>query len=378
MTNGSEEPVIRVEHFAKRYGRRRAVEDVSLDVPPGRIYGLLGPDGAGKSSLMKALAGVLTFDAGNVHVLGVDVDSERSAEKIKGRIGFMPQGLGLNLYPDLSVEENIDFFARLRLVPGDQLKRRKQRLLDFTRLARFRRQPMKQLSGGMKQKLGLACTLIHQPKLLILDEPTTGVDPVSRRDFWAILADLLAEQHTTVIVSTAYMDEASRFQRMALLYAGRVLAEGDPDQLHRQVTGRVVELDARRPAEVLDRLRPRYEQLEVYGSRLRLFLNDVDHDSARARIGELLKGLSDVELHVSEPELEDVFVALIRRDQMGDAGGDPAPRNSSPPEENRGNAHDKRARASSPSTDSIAPREFGSSGARSSSGAASAGHRIYW
>jgi ABC-2 type transport system ATP-binding protein len=143
---------------------------------------------------MKAVAGVLAFDAGTVEVFGTRVDSERSAEQVKRRIGFLPQGLGLNLYPDLSIEENVDFFGRLRGVPAAELLERKRQLLEMTRLDSFRARPMRQLSGGMKQKLGLVCTLIHEPDLVILDEPTTGVDPVSRRDFWAILGKLLEER----------------------------------------------------------------------------------------------------------------------------------------------------------------------------------------
>jgi ABC-2 type transport system ATP-binding protein len=223
--------VVAVEHLVKRYGARTAVRDVSLAVPRGRIYGLIGPDGAGKSSVLKAIAGVLVHDGGSVRVFDTLLDSERAADRVKGRLGFMPQGLGLNLYPELSVEENIDVFARLRLVSPERLAARKARLLALTRLAAFRDRPMKHLSGGMKQKLGLACTLIHQPDLVILDEPTTGVDPVSRRDFWTILAELIAEAEITALVSTAYMEEASRFHRVAFMYDGRVLAEGEPEAL---------------------------------------------------------------------------------------------------------------------------------------------------
>ena len=191
--------VATVRGFTKRYGRRLAVDRVDLDVRPGEIYGLIGPDGAGKSSLMKAIAGVLTFDAGQVEVFGVSLETEAACERIKDRIGLMPQGLGLNLYPELSVEENIDFFARLRLVAEQDLAERKARLLAMTRLERFRDRPTKQLSGGMKQKLGLVCTLVHEPRFLILDEPTTGVDPVSRRDFWSILSELVAERGIATI-----------------------------------------------------------------------------------------------------------------------------------------------------------------------------------
>ncbi len=200
------------------------------------MYGLIGPDGAGKSSLMKAIAGVLSYEGGTVEVFGTTVDSERSAEQIKDKIGFLPQGFGLNLYPALSVEENIDFFARLRLVPEKDLAERKVRLLAMTRLDRFRDRPMKNLSGGMKQKLGLICTLIHEPALTILDEPTTGVDPVSRRDFWTILAELQQERGMTVLVSTAYMDEASRFHRLSFLSEGRVLASGTPASVQELVS----------------------------------------------------------------------------------------------------------------------------------------------
>ncbi|MDH4088351.1 MAG: ATP-binding cassette domain-containing protein, partial [Nitrospira sp.] len=163
--------VVRVSQFVKRYKKHVAVDGVDLEIRKGEIYGLIGPDGSGKSSLMKAIAGVLTYDGGSVEVFGTRVDSERAAERIKPKIGFLPQGLGLNLYPELSIEENIDFFAHLRLVPDKDLAERKTKLLAMTRLERFRDRPMKNLSGGMKQKLGLICTLIHEPELAILDEP---------------------------------------------------------------------------------------------------------------------------------------------------------------------------------------------------------------
>ncbi|MDR3415910.1 MAG: ATP-binding cassette domain-containing protein [Nevskia sp.] len=181
--NAAEVPVVALHGLVKRYRRAVAVDRVSLQVARGQLYGLIGADGAGKSSLMKTVAGVLSYEQGRVEVFGQYVDSERAAEPVKARLGFMPQGLGLNLYPELSVEENIDVFARLRLVGRDELKRRKEQLLAMTRLDGFRRRAMKNLSGGMKQKLGLICTLIHAPELIVLDEPTTGVDPVSRRDF---------------------------------------------------------------------------------------------------------------------------------------------------------------------------------------------------
>lgn len=236
-------PVIRLQGFGKRYRRQAAVSGVDLEVLRGEIYGLIGPDGAGKSSLMKAVAGVLAFEEGAIEVFGTRIDSEAAAERVKGRLGFMPQGLGLNLYPELSVAENIDFFARLRGVPAGELAARKAKLLAMTRLDRFTDRPMKHLSGGMKQKLGLICTLIHEPELIVLDEPTTGVDPVSRRDFWAILAELLQEKGITALISTAYMDEAERFHRLSLMHGGRVLASGEPDAIRAQAPGSATDLE---------------------------------------------------------------------------------------------------------------------------------------
>jgi ABC-2 type transport system ATP-binding protein len=307
------QPAVDVRRFLKRYKRRMAVRDASLQIYPGEIYGLIGPDGAGKSSLMKAIAGVLDFEGGVVDVFGVRVDSEKAAERVKARIGFMPQGLGLNLYPELSIEENIDFFAELRQVPGDELARCKQRLLEMTRLAPFRERRMKQLSGGMKQKLGLICTLIHEPDLVILDEPTTGVDPVSRRDFWAILAELLRERGITALVSTAYMDEASRFHRLSLMYDGEVLSQGEPEQILAEAPGSIVTLQATPQIEALAMLKAAFRQVEAVGSRLRVFVDEAGPDEAEAQVRPPLKGVKVEHLAAEEPELEDAFIALLYR-----------------------------------------------------------------
>ena len=309
---GAAAPVIRVEGFGKRYGRRVAAQDIGLEVARGEIYGLIGPDGAGKSSLMKAIAGVLSFEAGSIDVLGTRVDSEASAELIKDRLGFMPQGLGLHLYPELSVEENIDFFARLREVSERDLAARKQQLLAMTRLAEFRDRPMKNLSGGMKQKLGLACTLIHEPELIILDEPTTGVDPVSRRDFWGILAALLRERGTTALVSTAYMDEASRFHRVALFYDGRVVASGAPDAIQALAPGSEVRVRVNEQSAALVRLQQEFAQVEALGPWLRVFVPKVGRDAAAEAVRAALAGMPIDEIVPNNPDLEDVFIALLR------------------------------------------------------------------
>lgn len=324
VAGGMAGPVVLVSGFAKRYGRRVAAEDIDLEVRRGEIFGLVGADGAGKSSLMKAVAGVLTFDAGEVSVFGVRLDSEAACERVKARIGFMPQGLGLNLYPELSVEENIDFFARLRLVPETELAARKRRLLAMTRLDRFRERPMKQLSGGMKQKLGLICTLIHQPELLILDDPTTGVDPVSRRDFWAILSELVAEKGMTAVVSTAYMDEVSRFHRMALLHAGKILAAGAPEDIRGLAPGTQVLVQAAPPLAALARLRDAFLQVGTVGPRFCVYVDDVAPEDAARQVREALEGHEIGALDAAEPELEDAFIALLRRRGLAPREREPA------------------------------------------------------
>ena len=309
-------PVVLVQDFHKRYRKHVAVDGVDLSIQPGEIYGLIGPDGAGKSSLMKAIAGVLSFEGGEVQVFGIKIDSEAAAEKVKGRIGFMPQGLGLNLYAELSVEENIDFFAQLREVPPELLAQRKRQLLAMTRLEEFRDRPMKQLSGGMKQKLGLVCTLIHEPELVILDEPTTGVDPISRRDFWAILAELLRERGITALISTAYMDEATRFQRLSLMYEGRVLAAGEPDQIRQAVPGSLVEVTVEPQIEALRRLKAKYPQVEAVGPVLRVFVDGVSSEAAREQVAAALDNLSVAAIQAVDSELEDAFVALLRQRKL--------------------------------------------------------------
>jgi ABC-2 type transport system ATP-binding protein len=320
------EPIVRVLGFVKRYKKHVAVQGVDLEIMRGEMYCLIGPDGAGKSSLMKAIAGVLSYEGGTVEVFGVTVDSERSAEHIKSKIGFLPQGLGLNLYPDLSVEENIDFFARLRLVPETELAERKTRLLAMTRLDRFRDRAMKNLSGGMKQKLGLICTLIHEPELAILDEPTTGVDPVSRRDFWAILAELQQERGMTVLVSTAYLDEAERFHRLSFLSDGRVLASGTPADVQGLVPGTMVTCQASPQLEAVIRLKKDFSQVEALGPLVHVFTEEQDRPSVVRQVEASLGDIRAEQVQVDDPELEDVFVALLlRQETERDTVGPPAP-----------------------------------------------------
>jgi ABC-2 type transport system ATP-binding protein len=231
--------VIEARGLTRAYarGRIRAVTDVSFAVGRGEVFGLIGPDGAGKTSVLQILAGVLRANAGAATVAGIDV--LRDPEGVKDRIGYMPQGLGLNLYDSLTVGENIEFFRELRRVPRAPYQDNRDRLLRMTRLAPFLDRPAGALSGGMRQKLALICTLIHLPDVLLLDEPTTGVDPISRRDFWTIVHTLVVGRGVTVLLTTAYMDEAERCHRVSLMHAGAVVAAGTPDQLTASIDGGV-------------------------------------------------------------------------------------------------------------------------------------------
>ena len=324
VTTDQPDLVVNVRDFHKRYRKQTAVEGVSFAIKKGEIYGLIGPDGAGKSSLMKAISGILTYDSGSIEVFGTMISSEASAETVKGRIGFMPQGLGQNLYGELSVEENIDFFAQLREVSREQLIGRKRKLLAMTRLDKFTDRPMKLLSGGMKQKLGLVCTLIHEPELIILDEPTTGVDPVSRRDFWAILTELLREQNISALVSTAYMDEATRFQQLSLMYEGKVIAAGEPEQIIAKVPGTLVELVAHPQAAALSQLKPIFQQVEAVGAVLRVFAEGQEEGAAITQVKSLLSDQEVSTIHASQPEMEDAFIALLNQANLTDSDTAPA------------------------------------------------------
>ncbi|MEW6326563.1 MAG: ATP-binding cassette domain-containing protein [Thermodesulfobacteriota bacterium] len=307
-------PVIKVENLCKHYGRRKrvveAICDVSFIVNRGEIFGLIGPDGAGKTSIIQILAGVLSASRGQATVAGVDVIS--NPEGIKGIVGYMPQGLGLNLYDNLSAAENIAFFRDLRQIPADVYLHNRKELLDMTRLSPFLDRLARYLSGGMRQKLALICTLIHLPDILLLDEPTTGVDPISRQDFWKIIHRIVQQRQVTVLLTTAYMDEAERCHRVALMHDGRIIEQGTPDSLRRKLTGRSFTLVARPQWEALRLLRAwqGVESASVFGSEIRLRL--------KVQEEELLSYLLENGIEVGsitsyEAGLEDVFVQIISR-----------------------------------------------------------------
>jgi ribosome-dependent ATPase len=229
---GRERPVARIEGITQRYGTTAALDAVSIELPAGCMVGFIGPDGVGKSSLLSIIAGVRKVQSGNVFVLDGDIKNSAHRAAICPRIAYMPQGLGKNLYADLSVRENIEFFGRLFGQSRSERDSRISELLKSTGLAPFSDRPAKKLSGGMRQKLGLCCCLIHDPDLLILDEPTTGVDPLSRRQFWELIDRMRSRRESmSVVVATAYMEEAERFDWLAAMNAGKVLATGSPAEL---------------------------------------------------------------------------------------------------------------------------------------------------
>ena len=235
MTRGDHQAatlVAEVASVSHRYGKTCALDDVSIEIPAGRVVGLIGPDGVGKSSLLGLIAGARKIQSGTVTVLSGDMADADHRNRAGPRIAYMPQGLGKNLYADLSVAENLAFFGRLFGQGSDERASRSARLTKATGLHEFMDRPAGKLSGGMKQKLGLCCALIHDPDLLILDEPTTGVDPLSRRQFWSLIASIReGRPGMSVLVSTAYMDEAQQFDWLVAMNAGRVLATGTPNDI---------------------------------------------------------------------------------------------------------------------------------------------------
>jgi len=217
---------IKATNLTRKFGQVTAVDNLSLEIEEGEIFGLVGPDGAGKSTTMRLLAGILEPDGGDAWVFGKHIVKE--SESLKDHIAYMPQRFGL--YEDLTVEENIDFYADIYGVHDKERANRIERLLDFSGLTSFKNRLARNLSGGMKQKLGLACALVHTPKVLLLDEPTNGVDPVSRRDFWQILYQLLKEK-VTILFSTSYLDEAERCRRIGLIHQGKLLKCDSPSNI---------------------------------------------------------------------------------------------------------------------------------------------------
>ncbi len=299
---------VSVRGLTRRFVALTAVDALTFDVPAGTLFGLVGPDGAGKTTTLRMLAGVLRPTAGDAEILGTSV--VRDPETVKHHIAYMAQRFGL--YPDLTVRENIDFYADLYRVPKPERPARLERLYRFSALGPFEGRPAGQLSGGMKQKLSLCCALVHHPDVLLLDEPTFGVDPISRRDLWLILHEMVASG-VTVVVSTAYMDEAERCDRVALLDRGRVVALDTPEALQAGLPVKVMAVrtsDPRRAAAVLAGV-PCVGQAALFGDVVHASFADAERDCPEAEAALAAAGITVLDRQEIVPGLEDVFIHRV-------------------------------------------------------------------
>ncbi|MGC4085083.1 MAG: ABC transporter ATP-binding protein [Vicinamibacterales bacterium] len=293
--------------MSRRYGAVEAVSDLSLSIRAGEMFGLIGPDGAGKTTTIRMICGLLRADAGSVRVL--DLDPVVQHRQVTTSVGYLSQRF--SLYADLSINENIAFFAEIHGMRNYTARR--DRLLALTQLEAFGNRLAGQLSGGMKQKLALACTLIDEPRLIVLDEPTTGVDPVSRREFWKLLSEFLS-QGITIVMSTPILDEAERCSRVALLHDGRLLALDAPDALRRTLPGALFEVIAADHRKAVSALRalPDVAQVQTFGERAHVRLAQPGDDAAGRLAAELRQAGVDVTtVRQVSPSLEDVFVTRL-------------------------------------------------------------------
>jgi ABC-2 type transport system ATP-binding protein len=301
---------IHAQNLTRTFGSLTAVDRLNLSVERGEIFGLVGPDGSGKTTIMRLFSGVLRPTGGEAWVLGHAVSKE--AEPLKDRIGYMAQRFGL--YGDLTVMENIHFYADLYDVPRKERIPRIERLLSFSNLSPFKDRLAQNLSGGMKQKLGLTCALVHTPEILFLDEPTNGVDPVSRRDFWRILYDLLREG-VTLFVSTAYLDEAERCHRIGLMHNGRMLSIGTPKEVKDLMKGELWEVRCEQRMKAVQILKDLsgVKGAGIFGDKIHVLLED--NDRAKPEMERALResGFGIFSLRKIPPSLEDVFIATVTK-----------------------------------------------------------------
>lgn len=301
-------PAIEFANVTKRYGAVQALRGVSFSVAPGEMFGLIGPDGAGKTTAIRTICGLLHVDGGTVRVSGKDPVNDHRA--ITGTIGYLSQRF--SLYGDLSIDENIAFFAEIHGL--SDYRDRRDRLLDMTQLTPFRKRLADQLSGGMKQKLALACTLVHEPRVILLDEPTTGVDPVSRREFWKLLSQFLA-QGITIVMSTPYLDEAERCTRIVLLHEGQMLALDEPGTLRSSLPGTLLEVLVATPHDALRALKGPggVKHAQVFGDRLHVWSDRTTAAEATADLAGIATraGVQPAGVRAIVPSLEDVFIAKL-------------------------------------------------------------------
>jgi ABC-2 type transport system ATP-binding protein len=309
----AETDAIRTDKLTKRFGPVTAVDELTLTIPPGELFGLVGSDGAGKTTTLRMLTGIMDPSGGEALVLGSSMSHKANA--VRGSIGYMSQRFGL--YPDLTVLENLLFYSDIQMIPRRGRDARIEELLGFAKLTPFKSRPAGKLSGGMKQKLGLACALVHKPRVLFLDEPTNGVDPVSRRDFWRILYGLLAEG-VTIFVATAYLDEAERCGRVGLMHRGKLLACDAPRELKKLLKGGVLELttsDPRRAVRVLSKAVPS-GSVALFGDTMHLYAPDPAQARETAARTLAAGGVELVKVREVQPSLEDLFVSLLNEENV--------------------------------------------------------------
>jgi ABC-2 type transport system ATP-binding protein len=305
MTN---DVLLETEHLIKNFGSLRAVDGLDLRVHAGEMVGLVGPDGAGKTTTMRLLCGALHSDGGRIRVAGYDVPAQ--VEKAREEIGYLAQRF--SLYGDLSVKENLDFYGDVFDIPPAERERRSRDLLRFAGLEEFADRPAIALSGGMQKKLGLACALVHRPKVLLLDEPTGGVDPIARQEFWHLLIGLLREG-SAVLVSTPYMDEAMRFSRVIFMNHGQALTQDTPRELISHLSGCIVELAAD-PLAAAGRIAaqdPDVEDVHTFGEYLHLRVRPCQELLERLPVRLAAEGIRTIHLKTITPSLEDVFIQLL-------------------------------------------------------------------
>ncbi len=303
---------IKTKNLTKSFDGLTAVDSLNLEIAEGEIFGLVGPDGAGKTTTMRLLSTILDPTSGEAWVAGHNIIKE--AETIKEKIGYMSQRFGL--YPDLTVMENILFYADIYGLPRKGREEKINRLLSFSNLTPFKKRQAGNLSGGMKQKLGLACALIHTPEVLFLDEPTNGVDPVSRRDFWRILYQLLKEK-VTIFISTAYLDEAERCNRIGLIHKGKILALGIPEEMKHLMKGTILEVRSDQPRKVTALLREHYaaDSVGLFGDRIHLITEKPREESQQVEKMITQAGFSSLGITPIEPSLEDIFISVVAQQE---------------------------------------------------------------
>jgi ABC-2 type transport system ATP-binding protein len=308
----SAEILIQAETLTKTFGPLTAVDSICISVHSGEIYGLVGPDGAGKTTTLRLLCGALKPDSGQATIAGFSVTQQ--PEQARSQIGYMPQRF--SLYDDLTVIENLRFFAEVRGLLPDQWRPRCLEILTFVGLVEFTERRAGFLSGGMKQKLGLAAALVHHPRVLLLDEPTTGVDPVTRQDFWQLIIRLVAQDQVAVLVSTPYMDEAARCARVGFMQHGRLVVEGTPTDLRARLNGRILELRGS-PLSLLRsqaQIDADVEDSQMFGDLIHLRVRPGQSEQVISRLSTHLQsiGAQDVQLQPVSPQLEDIFIALLK------------------------------------------------------------------